>query len=117
MNKLSTTCMIFVMITTVSAMVNAKPAYIPAQLEQFEKTGNCVSCDLSEANLTSHNNANLFNALLVKANLATNTFYTSNFNSAQLMYAHLYRFKASGSRFNSANFTGADLTYANLSSC
>jgi uncharacterized protein YjbI with pentapeptide repeats len=116
MNKLSKVCAIFLLATTVSA-VNANPTYIPSQLEQFEKTGICIGCDLSEANLNSHNNANLTNALLVKANITRSTFYTSNFSGAQMMYANLYNLKASGSNFNSTNLTGANLSSANLSSC
>ena len=104
MNQFSKVCMIFLMTTTFSA-VNAKPAYILSQLEQFKKTGICIGCDLSEANLRSHNNANLTNALLVKANLTGKEFYTSNFNDAQMMHAHLYSFKASGSNANSTKLT------------
>jgi uncharacterized protein YjbI with pentapeptide repeats len=116
-NKTSKKCAIFLMTTIISTMTNAKPVYIPAQLDQFEKTGICVGCDLSEAHLRSHSNANLSNALIVKADLSFTSFYTSNFSGAQMMYAHLYSFKASGSNFNSTNLTGADLSNANLSSC
>ncbi len=91
--------------------------YIPADLEQFEKTGKCIGCDLSEVGLNSHDNADLSNALLIRANLAYIHLYASNFSHAQMMYANLDNLKASGSNFESANLTGASLRSVNFSSC
>lgn len=102
--------------TTCSASSYAM--YIPEQLEQFEKTGECVNCDLSGAYLSghSHNSSNLSGALLVKASLSNTEFYTSKFNGAELMYASFNYTRASGSQFVSANLTGATLVGTNLSS-
>jgi len=119
MNKLSKLFLVSLLISVISTKADARMAYIPAQLEQFEKTGICVGCDLSEASFYSHShdNANLTNSLLVKADFTYAHFYTSNFSNAQMMYANFYEFKASGSDFSSANLTGVNFRNANLSSC
>ena len=109
---------IFLIISIIAPALRANPASIPSQLEQFQKTGSCVGCDLSEANLSwsNHNNANLSSALLVKIYLNYAAVNSSNFSHAQIMYANLRDTQASGSNFSAADLTGADLSYANLSS-
>jgi uncharacterized protein YjbI with pentapeptide repeats len=91
---------IFISSFIITSSTYAKPSYIRSDLEQFNKTGACVNCDLSEVRLDSHDGANLSGALLVRADLSwfgPHHFYVSNFSHAQLMYANLDRVKASGS--------------------
>lgn len=109
--------LVFLILLTVSSYTTAS-TYIPAQLEQFKKTEVCIGCDLSAADISfeHHNNANLSNALLVKAALSGSTFNIGNFSRAEMMYANLSDLQASASNFTSANLTGANFTRANLSS-
>lgn len=90
-------------------------SYIPADLEKFKNTGVCINCDLSEARLYDHDNADLSKSLLVKTSFYGH-FYVCDFSSAQLMYADLANIQASGSNFTSANLTGANLKHGNFSS-
>ncbi|MFZ2314537.1 MAG: pentapeptide repeat-containing protein [Gammaproteobacteria bacterium] len=96
--------------------VYASAAYIPADLEKFEKTHSCVGCDLSEVKLTwgDYSSADFTNALLVKATLCAD-FYTTNFTGARLMYSHIH-IQASGSNFSGADLTGASLINSNFTS-
>lgn len=116
MKKISNIFILFLLSMNASA---AKPAYFPSELKQFQQSGKCIACDLSEAvfNWQQHNNSDLTNAILTRMQASYSSFYESNFTSAQMTEAHLIEFKASGSNFRNANLTGADLYSANLSSC
>jgi len=116
--KLYRTLITLLLSVIIPITTTAEQPYIPSQLEHFEKTGTCVGCDLSEANLawSKHNDANLSQALLVKIALNYAAFNSANFSHAQIMYANLRDLQASGSNFSSADLTGSDLSYANLSS-
>ncbi|OGT37891.1 MAG: hypothetical protein A3F12_07125 [Gammaproteobacteria bacterium RIFCSPHIGHO2_12_FULL_38_14] len=107
----------FIFLSTLFSFSVYGAQYIPLDLEQFQKTGVCVGCDLSEASLSSHDNANLEQSLLVKVSMEYGHFYTSNFSYAQMMFATLDNAKFSGSKFVFTDLTGADFHYANLSSC
>lgn len=109
--------LVLFILLTISSYATAS-SYIPTQLEQFKKTEVCIGCDLSEADLSfeHHNNANLSNALLVKATLSGSAFNVGNFSRAEMMYANLSDLQASAGNFTSANLTGSNFTRANLSS-
>jgi uncharacterized protein YjbI with pentapeptide repeats len=91
--------------------------YIPSQLDQFQKTGICEGCDLSEANLESRTNADLRGALLVKSSFRWGSFYSSDFTSAKMMYSKAESASFSGSKFVGTDLTGASLSYGNFTSC
>lgn len=101
-----------------SSIANAEMTAIPSHLDQFKKTNICVGCDLSEANLnySHHDNANLSQTLLSKADLGNADFNSSNFCNAQIMYASLRWLQASGSNFTSTNLSGSDFSHSNLTS-
>lgn len=91
--------------------------HIPSQLDQYDKTGICTNCDLSEARLQSKDNVNLSYSILTRTSLSYNHHYTSNFSHTNFIEADLYGIKASASNFESANLSYASLVSANFSSC
>lgn len=112
-NKLHFTLLFLVVLNA-----HATIKYIPSNYEQFENTGICINCDLSEASFIfhKHNGGNLEGSLLVKSEFDNAAFNSFNFNNTQLMYANLSWVQASGSQFKNADLTGADMSYGNFSS-
>jgi uncharacterized protein YjbI with pentapeptide repeats len=76
-------------------------AYKESDLKQLRYTGECSSCDLSDANLW---NMNLSKSNLSGANLSGANLTNANLSGSNLTGAYLYK----------ANLTGTNLTGANL---
>lgn len=114
--KLFTASIMALMFSFPFNITYAAAAYIPADLEKFEKTHSCIGCDLSEVKLTwgDYSSADFTNSLLVKATLCAD-FYTTNFSGARLMYSHIH-IQASGSNFAGADLTGASMINSNFTS-
>lgn len=96
--------------------VFANVGYIPAQLQQYQSTGQCPNCDLSNAFLNGFANANLANAILTGADL-TGNFGSSNFTNAIMGGVEMGGVNASGSNFGGANLTQSSLRSADFSRC
>ena len=100
-----------------STQIYASPTFNEEQLSQFEKTNQCVNCDLSGAPLTgNHSKANLVNANLSGIISAWGFI---NFSEANLRNANLSGTQLSGANFSKADltgavFAGAVLNYANF---
>ena len=80
-------------------------------LDKLIKTGECLECDLTGADLTNADltEANLGNADLTEANLGSADLYEADLSRANLTRANLR-----GADLRWVDLTGADLTEANL---
>ena len=112
----------------------------PNQLVQFEKTGQCPSCNLSSAsiymtfagaanlqkanltkaylhggNATQLQHSNFSNMMATDASLTFGDYTGTNFTGSLLLNADLSYSTFSDCDFTGANVTGADLSNSNLS--
>lgn len=98
----------------------AQARYNPSQLEHFEKTNECVNCDLSSARINpNHSGANLEGANLSSfaekmssgpINLSGANLKNTNLSDAYLEFANL-----SNANLTGAHLDGAYVRYANFS--
>lgn len=104
------------LISSLSLMVCFVPVcanlkYNPEQTDQFNKTNQCVGCDLSNASLYgNHSQANLD-----KANLSGAGADNMNLSEALITNANLTKTNFANSNLSAANFTGSVLIDADLS--
>lgn len=112
--KIALTLVVSVLIASQAYADNLR--YSVSDLEKFETTNVCKSCDLSSAALKSyHSWADLTNSNLsnMTSNAPINLFHAvligTNLTRANLKYAEL-----SQADFTSAAVYGADFSYANL---
>lgn len=121
-----------------SPVVSANVHYNPTQLQQFQTTGSCPSCDLTDDYLTVNygvkapynlqganlsgstiemaNNtlSNFSSVVAIKSAFAGGYYSQTNFENAVLINAGFQYTDLTYSNFTGANVTGADFSHADL---
>jgi uncharacterized protein YjbI with pentapeptide repeats len=91
-------------------------AFNPEHLEQLRRTGSCLECDLSSADLPDAllSNTDLRGANLTGANLIRADLRGANLSSANLSGASLINANLAGANLTNSNLTVTALIKANL---
>lgn len=100
----------------------------PLDLEHFEETNSCQSCDISDATIyENHDNGTLLDSFAIRTKF-NNNFYNGNFSGSIMTYCEIDGFSTrkfqksvfnktnlSYSKLNNVDLSNADFTDANLS--